>query len=1597
MALTNNEKTEFQNSVGTRLSKDWKNYCLFKINYYTALTNYFGALSSAEQEKYGESIGYIQYAELKLSECVKMKNVFKEFQETLKYTVDYIDVKSKLLKKDNDFVYNQKIIANNDLTEIKGVSLVKCLPIDFINDPEVVSQDIFVRLVSIKAHELSSLYSEDKAKLLRQIISQVDDKNAQLNQFMSALQINQLHLDNFDYLKLPKQLLECCASISVKPNLLKEDLPKAMKSIVNVSVQAKEILDEIEEIIEIEEKEHREEKLQNGETDDDSLSESDSDSETDTKQSERSLKLKEISKQYDILLTNFNEANASNTSLHDAFSSIIKNLQVLSLPLNELSDKLPLIEQINDEESKQIRDKLISLLAKVEEMKAQREQLYKRFQAAILEDDITKLIASKQNDIQNTAEFFKEQLKKHDQLVVYLQQNLQAQDNILRALADSNASFASDRKKILEATQQRNAFIDSLVLSYQSINELIDKSNKGVSFFQNLNKPLNDLLKNVKDFCTKSKQERENKKKITSKFNYVPTQPIQQPQALPVFNRYRPKPPAQSNSQPSQLPDDLDRMNLNSVNERPKLKDFLPFMKPQSWGNNTNKSAGPPTIDRKMPQNNQLNINQSPQQMNIQVPMSQNDFSNQIPQQVNPMNNQQMPLNQPKSPQQIPLNNNYPGQNQYLPSVQEPIQPNQNEMKQQPQQMPTQPQFNQIQKPTLMNPTQMNQYYQQKQQQVPLPSQGIPQQGYNAQTNHNVMNQLPQNNFPNQGMMNSQQTYNGQMPQNTVPNQQILYQNQLMYQQQQQQQIKLEQQKKEQEELYQQKIFEQKLLEQQLKEKEIQLKKQELEQREQQFKLHQHQFFLQQQHQQQQQQQNYVGSQQPIPNPISQMSNMIQQQNTTSYTPAQQQTTQVDLPKDTKGVLENIKPESVYKPGYFNQINENLTRNILQPVNTGLPSTVPSTSMIQPNLFIAPVGNFPAQISMTYSPTQMYKQQPHQINPNLTHQPNNQYNSQQQFVENVIKKNQNIKNDNKISAIDDLLDLFDGKNAQIYYPTLQPSITNNQIEKPVENVAVVQIETAKQIEESTLKPVEPTVKNDQLPKEDLKQISVSLSNSSLNSNISSPTTSNTTSNKKLNFLNNPAKLDRFANEVNKFENHVNSLSKKTLSNATIIEKEWKELNDYQEKSSSGYTISVARCYPNKNRYPDLLPYDQTRVCLQSKNGDDYINASIIGQLTSDIDSSNPTIHNPNFIISQAPLASSSSDLFNFWSMIIEQQVELVVCLCRDSELAYGTNNGIQYYWPVDKQTPLNINSIKISLLSFKETAHTIQRICTVKNSFDNQSRTVVLLQHINQINNSNKSLVSATGIGLNEMPENIASFLKFIKECESFYKTQQRSLTHPVLVHCMNGVSRSAVFILLYSIIQVIDLNCDYNQPMSTYSTLIMSDLLIRFIKQMRTKRKYMIQSMCHLKYSYEATLYYLKDILIKEGVLNNFSFSSNEAFNSLTSNNVINSEIGTRKQSVDSNIINDESLVSIQSSNEQLKTNDSDLNTSNDSNEKSPKKITNLADLCDPDKFTIVLDDDSTKKKQKFTKKDFLSSSTSSIDPLKYDPFRSLDPLAKN
>ena len=47
-------------------------------------------------------------------------------------------------------------------------------------DPKNLGTDIFSRLIPMRAHEVASIFSEEKAKLMRSVMSSVEDKDEEL-------------------------------------------------------------------------------------------------------------------------------------------------------------------------------------------------------------------------------------------------------------------------------------------------------------------------------------------------------------------------------------------------------------------------------------------------------------------------------------------------------------------------------------------------------------------------------------------------------------------------------------------------------------------------------------------------------------------------------------------------------------------------------------------------------------------------------------------------------------------------------------------------------------------------------------------------------------------------------------------------------------------------------------------------------------------------------------------------------------------------------------------------------------------------------------------------------------------------------------------------------------------------------------------------------------------------------------------------------------------------------------------------------------------------------------------------------------------------
>lgn len=90
----------------------------------------------------------------------------------------------------------------------------------------------------------------------------------------------------------------------------------------------------------------------------------------------------------------------------------------------------------------------------------------------------------------------------------------------------------------------------------------------------------------------------------------------------------------------------------------------------------------------------------------------------------------------------------------------------------------------------------------------------------------------------------------------------------------------------------------------------------------------------------------------------------------------------------------------------------------------------------------------------------------------------------------------------------------------------------------------------------------------------------------------------------------------------------------------------------------------------------------------------------------------------------------------------------------------------------------------------------------------------------------------------------------FSSECINFFN-QQRSYGHPVVVHCLSGVGRTGLFCLI--IASILDIQAAKGIPD-----------IAALVAQMCQFRKNCLRDREHLKFAYQAILYFCQDYLMK-------------------------------------------------------------------------------------------------------------------------------------
>ncbi|XP_074539257.1 tyrosine-protein phosphatase non-receptor type 23 [Halichoeres trimaculatus] len=1503
------ENSETASMLG-KIQKDWKKLVQMKIYYFASIAHLHMGKQAEEQQKFGERLAYLQSSLDKLNEAIKLaKGQPDSVQEALRFTMDVIGGKFNSAKKDNDFIYHETVPSLETLGSVKGAPLVRALPVN-PTDPSVTGPDLFAKLVPMAAHEASSLYSEEKAKLLRDVMMKIEGKNETLEQFMDSLGLEPESVDNLDmYSHIPPILMEKCAALSVRPDTVKS-LIQSMQGLSGVFTDVESSLKEIRDVLEVDEAGER------------ALLEAGGPSAAEVHPAAQAQALAEIRRDLEKYMEAHEKASFTNTELHRAMNLHISNLRLLGGPLESLKEALPR-PQLSEEEVAGLQC-MKRILGKVQEMREQRTSLEQQLRDLIQQDDITStLVTTERADMK---QIFEEQLKKYEQVKVYIDQNMAAQENILKALTEANVQYATVRKGLSQTEQQWNSTVQGLVGSYEAYEDLMKKSQEGKEFYEDLEAKASRLLERAKTLCQARAEER---KPILEKETKKP--PARPTAAKPTLITK----PADVDSACSSL-DDPELAQLSAAilalggdlpEELRSLPPDIPSLPssavrmpgPEAYippGANLGGSSSLPWPGAPAPQVAGLPrfpANLPPPELLARIaqfPTSGPLPRGPLPQMPPHMPNQAaVPGYRPPHPQapqpgpvapapvrpststidsiQAPIPSYAPTQHhpvppaasagytvppqmgaypQFIPQTGVPMHGQAQPPAPQPQ-LPKQPQQQFPQ--THVQP--MPRGYQpgprafpgpQAQQGYPHgympPQPGVPpqyQQAYPGQLQPHQQNgyqarpQIPQGYQTPQGYMPQQhpQMMPGSMP--TPP--QVQMPPQTVHPQ-------------------------------------IPPTSQPASQPYMPHPGQQMPQGLPQQHMMPQQQQHMSvppGAQQipphaqipggpraPMP-PTNQAVPPVSQNYMAPTSQHMPPVSQNYLPPTNQAVHPTLRPQMppASQPHMVPGAQVHVPRGPMpqmppgalppqhqqppipnmpqQPIRMpGQPQALPPHSggvcypggaPMVPQQPLAPQPAAPQQpqapLPMTHQrPPTLYpsgpgatvppgtQQQPTAMGPHGPHVPPAPHMMQPSPGAPPVAPPSN---------------------------SVPPSPSPAPSPAPSPGPASLQRPTPAPTPGSTAPPT--------LPSPSAVSPSTSLfqrQNSSTDDLLSSSPESQPGGTKAPTNVLQPTKADpqdgerrrrssqgvlliqgdpyqapervaRLHGELERYRAQVDSLEHPSESEGglSVLDARWKELQDQQEKDARQLSIAIARCYTMKNRHQDVMPYDLNRVVLQSGK-DDYINASYVEDLSP---------YCPRLIATQAPLTGTAAD---FWLMVYEQKVSLIVMLVSEQELDKGK---VMRYFPTERGQQLSQGPITLSLTTQKTTPTHVERMISLQYRDQSLKRTVVHLQ-----------FTSWPELGL---PDSKSNLLRFIQEVHGHY-LHQRPLHTPVVVHCSSGVGRTGAFCLLYAALQ--ELEAGNGIP----------DLPL-LVKKMRQQRKNMLQEKLHLKFCYEAVLKHAELVLQRHGI----------------------------------------------------------------------------------------------------------------------------------
>ncbi|KAH0627212.1 hypothetical protein JD844_002700 [Phrynosoma platyrhinos] len=455
-------------------------HCIMQAN-----AEYHQSILAKQQKKFGEEIARLQHA------ADLVKTVASRYDEyiNVKDLADKINRALTAAKKDNDFIYHDRIPDLKDLEPIGKASLVKPTPVAVPLSQKFT--DLFEKMVPLAVQQALTLYNQRKAELVNRSIAQMREATNLANGVLASLNLPAA-IEDVSGDSIPQSILQKSKSVIEQGGV--QTIDQLMKDLPELLQRNREILDESLRILDEEEA---------------------TDNELKNKFKERWQRTPSIELYKPLRAEGANYRNIldkavqADKQVKERYQSHRDTISLLCKPEAELNAAIPSANPAKTMQGSEVVNVLKSLLSNLDEVKKQREQLENDLKSVNFDMTTKFLTALAQDGALNEEAISVTELDRlYGGLTHKVQETLKKQEELLNNIQNSHQEF-SKMKQSNNESNLREEVLKNLAVANDNFVELVANLREGTKFYNELTEILLKFQNKCSDIVFARKTERD--------------------------------------------------------------------------------------------------------------------------------------------------------------------------------------------------------------------------------------------------------------------------------------------------------------------------------------------------------------------------------------------------------------------------------------------------------------------------------------------------------------------------------------------------------------------------------------------------------------------------------------------------------------------------------------------------------------------------------------------------------------------------------------------------------------------------------------------------------------------------------------------------------------------------------------------------------------------------------------------------------------------------------------------------------------------------------------------------------------------------------